>query len=99
MQEAALAEVLAWARQGLTAAQQSGFIKAQLCWDSVAVGGHSRGGDVAYHQLQLFDWVKFAMLVDPVKQPKREITPTEKPYKVIGGMLRLSLLLCFPCVL
>lgn len=76
--------MLAWAREGLLAAQRGGSVKAQPLWDAVAVAGHSRGGDVAYHQLQQFDWVKFAVLIDPVKQPKRAITPTEKQYKVIG---------------
>ena len=88
-QEAALPEVLAWARQGLTEARLAGAasgLLAQPRWDFVAVAGHSRGGDVAYHQLQLFPWVKYAVLIDPVKQPKRQIQATDKPYAVIGAV-------------
>jgi hypothetical protein len=87
MQEAALQDVLVWARQGLTAAQQTGSgLDARPRWDAIAVAGHSRGGDVAYHQLQLFPWVKYAVLIDPVKQPHRAITSTDKPYTVIGAL-------------
>lgn len=85
VQEAALPDILAWARKGLSTSNNSNASKVKLQWDTVAVVGHSRGGDVAYHQLQLFDWVKSAVLIDPVKQPNEVITSTAKAHLVLGA--------------
>jgi hypothetical protein len=85
VQEAALPDILAWARRSLSTSNSSNTSEVKLRWDMVAVAGHSRGGDVAYHQLQLFDWVKCAVLIDPVKQPNRVVTSTAKPHLVLGA--------------
>lgn len=84
-QEAALPDVIAWARQGLK--ELSAEHAARVQWDSVGLAGHSRGGTVAYHQLQQLAIVKAAVLLDPVREPHRTISPTQKPLFVVGAGL------------
>lgn len=87
MQEAALPEVIAWALKALEASRQSGSgLEARPVDSAVAVVGHSRGGDVAYHQLMLHNCVAYAVLIDPVRQPHRLVQPTAKSYSLIGAL-------------
>jgi hypothetical protein len=94
-EEAALPSVLRWAQQALSNAD----VAAHIQWGVVGVAGHSRGGDVSFHQQGLFDFVQSAALLDPVlHKPGRDMQPATKPVLVIGvsvlallGMHALSL--------
>ena len=88
-QEASLSDVINWGREGLKL--ESNAHAANVQWDSIAVAGHSRGGTIAYHQLQIFPDVKAAVLLDPVREPTRSILPTHKPLFVIGARVMYTL--------
>lgn len=86
LQVNALPEVLRWAREAF----ESNSSQTDACsvnWQSVATVGHSRGGDIAYHQLQKFEFVTASVLLDPVKRNNRPLPPVNKPVCILSALL------------
>lgn len=87
-QVAVLDGILEWARQGLAIARHDEKRAVSVQFSSMGLAGHSRGGSVAYYELQ-HEAARAAVLLDPVQQSiiGDKLPPTRKPVFVVGATL------------
>lgn len=82
MQADALPRLLAWVKQHLDASITSSHIPPD--WSTLIAAGHSRGGWIAFKQLQQAKVVT-AVLLDAVAPPRATFDPPPDPYLVLGA--------------
>ena len=86
MQARELPSILEWLQDEIL------NIRASVDWDHVAVIGHSRGGDIAFHQRSTFAFVDAAVLIDPVMGHTRDANDGDGRKFMMIGMPRPVLL-------
>jgi hypothetical protein len=84
LQAQSLPKLLAWVKTQLPAAVTDSHVSPD--WSTIIAAGHSRGGWIAFKQLQQ-DKVVTAMLLDAVAPPGAAFDTPADPYLVIGAHL------------